>query len=403
MRIELEVYTDDPAETAALQAYWRLSEDGESWMQTVAEIRDQYGLKPQDITKIVQTCGDAYLPDIMCTECGESQLAANRTKLAEMQRQGNVICGACRATAQRKRDQAQQERAAQRRAKVAERFPVVLDGQLTVTDLSLFEAVGLHALFSDPAVEEAGLATPTDGWPKERRWAPDNRRWDFEKRLIHSSELTKIFPHPDSHPDAFVWEDGNLTGSFYIGKVSYYLAGPQDRLNDRPPPLLNELNRTFREGPWPGQWLGQWQHLWGELTLSYVSAYLDMKLREHHLEMKQGDGTQAALIDALATFSVGQVFNFIYRATKDSAAYYQRGGVNKRQAANSTVGRISGAADRARANGWEIKAFGRPWNLPLSAIGETFFSKVMWQADMTQVSVRDALPPLHAWTDDSGC
>lgn len=121
-----------------------------------------------------------------------------------------------------------------------------------------------------------------------------------------------------------------------------------------------------------------------------------MKLGEHNLEMKQGEGTLTGLVDALATFSLGQVFNFIYRATKDSAAYYQRGGMNKRQAANSTVGRISAAADRARANGWEIKSFGRPWTLPLSAIGETFFSKVMWQADMMPVVRRDAIASPHA-------
>lgn len=144
----------------------------------------------------------------------------------------------------------------------------------------------------------------------------------------------------------------------------------------------------------------QWRDLWGELSLAGAQAYLDMKLSEYHLEMKQGKGTRTALADALATYSVGQVFNFIYRATKDSAAYYQRGGVNKRQAANSTVGRISAAADRARASGWEVKSFGRPWNLPLSAISEVFFSKVMWQADMMQVAVNAAHPPLHAWGDE---
>ncbi|MGY5124301.1 hypothetical protein [Streptomyces nigrescens] len=64
-----------------------------------------------------------------------------------------------------------------------------------------------------------------------------------------------------------------------------------------------------------------------------------------------------------------------------------------------TVSRISAAADQARANGWEVKAFGRPWNLPLSAIGEVFFSKVMWRADMMQVAVDAAHPPLHAWPD----
>ncbi|MCE0446784.1 hypothetical protein LT493_25990 [Streptomyces tricolor] len=42
-----------------------------------------------------------------------------------------------------------------------------------------------------------------------------------------------------------------------------------------------------------------------------------------------------------------------------------------------------------------------PWNLPFSAIAETFFSKVMWQADMMQVALRDAQPPAHAWATAS--
>ena len=53
-------------------------------------------------------------------------------------------------------------------------------------------------------------------------------------------------------------------------------------------------------------------------------------------------------------------------------------------------------ADRARANEWEIKSFGQPWNLPLSAIGRTFFNKAMWQADMMQIAAQDVHPPQHA-------
>ncbi|GHD75488.1 hypothetical protein ACFQL8_15090 [Streptomyces goshikiensis] len=33
----------------------------------------------------------------------------------------------------------------------------------------------------------------------------------------------------------------------------------------------------------------------------------------------------------------------------------------------------------------------------MTAIGEIFFGKVMWQPDMTQVCSRDINPPLHAW------
>jgi hypothetical protein len=395
-RIDLEIYSDDPDEVAALEAYWRLADDGESWRHTVTALRSQFGLSQQELTRIVQTCGTAYLPEVRCPQCGEPHAITNRTNFSQVLRQGNLQCGTCRAAAQAEREQVQRERAARRSAAVMDIFPVRSGDPIDVHELTLFEAVALHALFSDPAVEDAGMTTPTDIWPKERHWAPSRLRTDFERRLVCSNP-SKVLVHPGSPPDGFVWEDDHPTGSFYLGAVSYYLVGPEAELHARPARLLQELNRTFREGPWPTAWFGQWPDLWEELSLADASAYLDMKLGEHHLEMKQGDGTRQALLDALATFSLGQVFNFIYRATKDSAAYYQRGGVDKRQAANSTIGRISAAADRARASGWEVKSYNRPWNSPLSAIGETFFSKAMWQADMMHVVARDARPPLHAW------
>ncbi|WP_385625493.1 hypothetical protein PXH67_43140 (plasmid) [Streptomyces sp. P8-A8] len=393
--IGLEIYTDVPEEVAALEAYWRLAEDGETWAQTVTEVRAKFGLKPQELTRLVQSGATAFIVDMVCGDCGSPTDVAHRTEFASVVRQGNIVCSGCQAIAHQEREEAKRKIAKQRRDAVLQRFPIRSTEALGVHDLSLFTAVALHTMFSDPAVEDAGLTTPTSIWPKDRRWAPDDLLWDFEQRLLHA-DPSVITVHPDSHQDAFVWKDETPDGRHYLGRVSYYLHGPEKDLRSRSPRILNELNEVFREGPWPTHWHRQWRGLWDELTLSYVSTYLDMKLGEHNLEMKQGDGTRTALSDALATFSVGQVFNFIYRATKDSAAYYQRGGVTKRQAANSTVGRISAAADRARANEWEVKSFGRPWTLPLSAIGETFFNKVMWQADMMPVVSRDAVVPQHA-------
>ncbi|MBB6122212.1 hypothetical protein [Nocardiopsis algeriensis] len=394
-RIELELYTDDPAWAAALRSYWTLNEDGHGWAQTVAEVRAQHQLTSPEMTQLVRTCGSARLTDITCSKCGESWTVANRTEYAEVLRADNGVCESCHALAQAARLQAAKERKQHQRSRLIETFPTNTHDQPSVEELSLFQAIGLHTLFSDPAVEDSGMTTPTRGWPKERPWCPGSLLLDYERRLIHSNPAT-IFAHHDSHIDAFVWEDDAPTGSFYLGNISYYLIGPQPDPAERSPQLLQDLNRVFRQGPWPATWLEQWRPLWEELTLAYASAYLDMKLREHHLEMKQGEGTLTALQDALATFSLGQVFNLIYRATRDSAAYYQRGGITKRQAANSTVGRISGSADRVRANGWDIKSFNLPWNLPLTAFGEVFFYKVMWQADMIHALIDEVRVPAHA-------
>ncbi|MGW4851241.1 hypothetical protein ACWEPZ_08370 [Streptomyces sp. NPDC004288] len=395
-RIDLELFTNDPTEQAALYAYWLLADDGESWEQTVAVIRDQLGLTQQQMTRVVREGAEAHLPEIACPTCGETAVATSRSNFAELRRMGNVVCASCEAIAQAAKAAQEAARTAARYRALADTFPIHHVNTPDPQHMSLFTAIALHALLSDPAVEDEGLTTPTKIWPKERPWAPARVRVGFERRLLHADPGV-MRAHPDSHHAAFVWEDDAPTGSFYLGDVSYYLLGTPSDLSARSVPVLRELNRIFREGPWPASWHNQWRDLWDELALAHASAYLDMKLGEHHLEMKQGEGTLTALADALATFSLGQVFNLIYRATKDSAAYYQRGGVNKRQAANSTVGRISAAADRARANDWTIKSFGRPWNLPQTAMDEIFFSKVMWQPDMMQVPSREATPPPHAW------
>ncbi|MFE4263772.1 hypothetical protein [Streptomyces sp. NPDC056883] len=395
--IELEFFSENPDEIAALRAYWQLADDGEAWAQTVAEVRHQHGLSSVQMTRLVREGADARLPDVACPQCGDAAVATSRTNLTELARLTNILCASCTNLAQAEQARLATERADAQRNAIAQLFPVHHTNTPDPQQMTLFTAVALHTLFSDPAVEDEGMTTPTKIWPKDRPWAPARLRTDYERRLV-LSDPPVIRAHPGSHPNAFAWESDNPTGSIYLGDVSYYLLGAESSLPARSVWLLRELNRIFREGPWPAAWHHQWKDLWDELALAQASAYLDMKLAEHHLDMKQGDGTLTALSDALATFSLGQVFNFIYRATKDSAAYYQRGGVNKRQAANSTVGRISAAADRARANGWEIKPFSMPWTLPMTAVGEILVGKVMWQPDMTQVASRDINPPLHAWT-----
>ncbi|SEQ96140.1 hypothetical protein [Streptomyces radiopugnans] len=399
--IELEVHTNDPAEEAAYRAYWKRSADGEGWASSVADVSKAHGISPMDMSRIVKTCGTATCHDLKCPECGAPKVVTGRTDLVKALRLTNVLCSACQAGQKAAAERAAREKQERLRRALLEKFPLRTNEEdLTPDSLTLFEAVALHALFNDPAVEEAGMSTPLRIWPEERPWALPSVRVELE-RILAEARPAVVFAHPDSHHDAFEWSDGAPTGAFYLGSVSYHLVGT-GQPRERAPRLLDALNRVFREGPWPEDWLLEWEDLWDRLVLADACAYLDMKLREHHLEMKQGDGTRAVLADALATFSLGQVYNFIYRAARDSAAYYQRGGVNARQAANSTISRITASVARARAAQWDMKSYGRVWNLPLTAIGETFFNAVMWQPDTMGLTRREVRPPLHAWSTDSG-
>lgn len=118
-----------------------------------------------------------------------------------------------------------------------------------------------------------------------------------------------------------------------------------------------------------------------ELCVLECLSYLKIVLAEHRLEFSPGDKTLLLLEKVLETFSVAQTYNFIWRAAKDAAAYYQRGNVAKKQAANSVVGNIQRQYDRAVANNWEIKPFGRNYERPQSVISQIVFNNCLHTDD----------------------
>ncbi|MFJ9935446.1 hypothetical protein ACIRSJ_20300 [Streptomyces virginiae] len=172
---------------------WRAARpDGETWARTVTAVREEYGFRQREMQALVQEGGIARLFDVRCPECGNPQEATSRTHYADLRRRGDVLCTACRVLAEQTRQEAARERQERRQQALREAFPIHTDLELQAGDLTLFQAVALHALFSDPAVENTGRTTPTALWPKERRWAPETLRDDYERRLLRAESRTLI-------------------------------------------------------------------------------------------------------------------------------------------------------------------------------------------------------------------
>lgn len=83
------------------------------------------------------------------------------------------------------------------------------------------------------------------------------------------------------------------------------------------------------------------------------------------------------LASVLQNFSVAQVYNFIWRAGRDAAAFYQRGGVTRSHAANTVIGTIQRNADRARAEEWDVKPYRRDRRAPRSMVSEVLFDTAL--------------------------
>ena len=60
------------------------------------------------------------------------------------------------------------------------------------------------------------------------------------------------------------------------------------------------------------------------------------------------------LKSVLNDFSIGQAYNFIWRAARDAAAFYVREGTSKTHAANIVPGAIQRMGERALSEGWDF-------------------------------------------------
>lgn len=114
-----------------------------------------------------------------------------------------------------------------------------------------------------------------------------------------------------------------------------------------------------------------------EVQLQECLAFLTVKLAEHQLDFSPEEKTQHILTQRLETFSVAPTYNFIWRAARDAAAYYMRSHVSKKQAANTVVRSISRSLEQALAHDWDVKAFSRNYDLPLSSLSHIIFNTLL--------------------------
>ena len=118
-----------------------------------------------------------------------------------------------------------------------------------------------------------------------------------------------------------------------------------------------------------------------EVQLNECLSYLKAVLEDHKLSLLPGEKTQLVLSQCLEKFSVAQVYNFIWRAARDAAAYYMRSSIPKRQAANSVVGAIARNMEQSLANSWDVKSFNRNYNFPQSSLSRVIFNTILGTND----------------------
>lgn len=175
---------------------------------------------------------------------------------------------------------------------------------------------------------------------------------------------------PNTTLDSVIIEDDEITG-YYPLSVTYRLNVSKEEVPIDVDELLylQDIDETDKN---------LLLTLWLEIGLYECLEYLLVRLDEYNLPSQYiGDKTISSIKEVLNYFSISQVFYFIWNASKNAAAFYQKGGITKKHAVNLIAGNILRTMERAIAQGWDVSKYGRDYNYPQSIISEVYFNRVL--------------------------
>lgn len=369
--IRLELLTSDDDSIQICTRYWEVDEQG-NFTYKLSDLAKMQNLSSRELSKFVsQSCQALSIKDV-CSGCGTPYVYKSRSDFQERIRyhRDDWLCANCM----------EQERVRQRALQIAEEerqrtlintnFSSVEKIPIDLSQLTFEHAVYLLSLIRLAASEDFSHIVPLR-LTTEPLTLTENFSYEVIRQLFHHKI---IYICPQSPIDAFVFENGNIE-RFYLDRVSWDLPISSKSQNSQG--LIEELEAVFRNENWPETWRNEWRALWKKIALQECLQYLEVGLNEHGLSLKPGEKTYLVLNGALEQYSVAQVYNMIWRAVRDAAAFYLRERVPKQHAANTVIGSIQRQADRAKAEGWDVKSYRRDFRCPQSMISQVLFDTAL--------------------------
>ena len=341
--IKIEILTRDKELAAICELYWEINEDFE-FVHKVAKLAELASIDKYKFSALVKESCSAYVPDWICDECGKPYTFSSRTNFISKRKtlkdntyqQYSFVCSDCQRIrreieTRKRKEQEEEDRRAKKisnekmRKKIRETFDLSKRPHTNIYSLSFRDLVYLYGILIVGAFENLSKIMPVAMF--EQPLAPTE---EFTSEIVgYLFENRLIFIHPDTEPNAFV-KDGSL--QFYTWRV-FYAPPVSSNGPDNQNAIMQEILMRIN-GVWPEEWFQEAVELWKQIALEECKEYLLFVLKEHHFEFSPGKKTTQYLKYALQYFSTAQVFNTIWRSAKDAAAYYQRGNISRRQAAN---------------------------------------------------------------------
>lgn len=363
--VTLQLNTDNEDIVNLCKCYWEF-DDEQGFVHKVSELSREYKIPSNQLTKLVAQYCDALSINDVCSECQKPYVFSSRSDFQQRNKRRWVWkCEECRRKEEKRREGERIEAQKQYRKIIQEAYGSAKRGPINPHQLSFENAIYLMSFIRLCATEDFSFATSLES--VEDRFSPTtDMDADIVKQLFQES---LIFVHPNSPIDAF---EGEKAERFYIFKVLWNL--PFGLTSENPKDFANDLEAIFRTKDWPNGWRESRLGLWKKVALNESMQYLDVALGEHGLSLNPGEKTLLVMNNLLEDYSVAQIYNMIWRAAKDAAAFLVRERVTKQHAANTVVGAIQRYGERAKAEKWDIKLYGRHWTCPQSIVSQVLFN-----------------------------
>ena len=364
MGIHHECYSNDGVTRRICSKYWDYDQAATSFRYKASDVAKEFKLSTAKLSKLVRENSAIVHGEWQCEICREHLRLYNRSSMQDWLRRPNLrpdgwTCDACKAEALRLGQESHNRSVRE-----------YLSGQMgrPWTDYSFRDKVYLTAYARQTAVEDYSRFTSFF----ECTITGLTPRMDYSFEVLRYLTSNRILlVDPDGDLSSFRKnENGGYTYS--LESVAFILGD-----HSAPSAILAIIEHELREA----QQLDEVSEIASEISREECLAFLEKALSDHRFELHAGEKTLQVLDTALRDYSVGQVYNFIWRATKDAAAYYQRGNVSKRRAANTVVSNIQRSWERAKANNWNVTSFSRNYELPQSQLSRVLFNVVLGTDD----------------------
>ena len=346
----------EPEVAELCEAYWCRDRGVKQWAFSCAEIEATYEVTSSRLRQLVEGYSYGVVAGNYCDQCGNGRWRlTSRAQYISPISPSLEPCRPCR-------DAAIQAEADAWRAYVRSRFIDKVEcnkGGPIVACLPFRSLVFFLDLWNVGASEDCSSILPREQWRFELSPGFDH------DMLLYLWTEGLIAVHPECPMDAFgsACEVGKPLSMIIVNTlwaVPVATVGDTDSVVAFVRRIDKEISsRTLPLEP---------SEVLSELAVALCCEYLAARMIEYGFSGEVGKKTAEVLRSGLAHFSMGQVFNFIWRAAKDAAAFYQRAATCRKHAENIVPGFIQRSAWRALNEGWEIRPFRRDWDLPLTAL-----------------------------------